>query len=298
MATIVSVAGSSGDLGGRLIRALAGRGAQVRALVRPGIAEEKLQKLKIAGVTITPVDFSKPDDLKRALEGSSCVVSTLAGLREVIVDAQTALLGAALEAGVPRFIPSDFASDFRTLPAKENRNFDLRREFDARLDESALKATSIFNGAFAELLQYGIPLFDLRARRVGYFGDASWPVDFSTKDDTANFTAAAALDPTTPRALCIASFQLTPTQLAAMSGFELVRLGSLEELSAANKQQRAANPQGEHEVYARWQQSQYFHSMLCLRMDVLDNARYPELKWAEGNAFIAAVIARSQAGRP
>jgi hypothetical protein len=35
---------------------------------------------------------------------------------------------------VPRFIPSDFSSDCTQQVAGENRNSDLRREFQARLD--------------------------------------------------------------------------------------------------------------------------------------------------------------------
>jgi hypothetical protein len=36
----------------------------------------------------------------------------LAGLREVVIDAQKKLLDAAIAAGVPRFIPSDYSLDF------------------------------------------------------------------------------------------------------------------------------------------------------------------------------------------
>jgi hypothetical protein len=35
----------------------------------------------------------------------------LAGLREVVIDAQKKLLDAAIAAGVPRFIPSDYSLD-------------------------------------------------------------------------------------------------------------------------------------------------------------------------------------------
>jgi len=63
-------------------------------------------------------------------------VSALAGLRDVIVEAQTVLLDAAIKAGVPRFIPSDDSIDFTKFPAGENRNLDLRREFHQRLDKA------------------------------------------------------------------------------------------------------------------------------------------------------------------
>jgi NmrA-like family len=73
--------------------------------------------------------MSDVEQLKQACQGVSCVVSALAGLHETIVDSQIKLLDAAISAGVPRFIPSDYSSDFTKLPAGENRNFDLRKEF-------------------------------------------------------------------------------------------------------------------------------------------------------------------------
>ena len=36
--TVIALAGATGDLGGRIARALRGRGAAVRAIVRPGSA--------------------------------------------------------------------------------------------------------------------------------------------------------------------------------------------------------------------------------------------------------------------
>jgi hypothetical protein len=59
----------------------------------------------------------------------TCVVSVLAGLREVIIDAQKVLLDAAIAAGVPLFIPSDYSLDFTKFSDGENRNLDLRRDF-------------------------------------------------------------------------------------------------------------------------------------------------------------------------
>jgi hypothetical protein len=70
----------------------------------------------------------------------------------VIVGTQTALLDAAVAAGVPRFVPSDFSTNFTKLPVGENRNFDLRREFHNQLDVAPIAATAIFNGAFGEIL--------------------------------------------------------------------------------------------------------------------------------------------------
>jgi len=256
MNSCILVAGATGDLGGRIVQALRQHGASVRALVRPETDPAKVAALTQHGVEVHRVNFADHPALTAACAGASCVVSVLAGLREVIVDTQTQLLEAAVAAGVPRFIPSDFCSDYTQQAPGTNRNFDLRRAFQARLDQAPLAATSILNGAFAEVLTYNIPLLDFKQRQVGYWEDADWRIDFTTMDDTAAFTAAAALDAATPRWLRIASFQLSPRELVAMAEragrghFDLVRLGARADLAAAIRHARAANPAGEQQLYA------------------------------------------------
>ena len=285
MQTIILVAGATGDLGGRTINALLDRGAHVRALVRASSNPAKVEKLGQKGVEVIRVGDWNVSELAAACKGVSCVVSALQGLHDVIVVGQSILLDAAIAAGVPRFIPSDFSSDLTQEAPGENRNFDLRREFHQYLDKTAIKPTSILNGAFAELLKYNIPFLNFKNQTVGYWGTADWRVDFTTKDNTAEYTAAAALDPSTPRILRIAGFQVNANEMAAIASellhhpFKPVRLGGLEELSAYNKRERAAHPEGEQEVFPSWQQSQYAHSMFSTRLQPLNNDRYGDIKW-------------------
>ncbi len=104
-------------------------------------------------------------------------------------------------------------------------------------------------------------------------------------DDTAAYTSAVALDPTTPDALNIASFSVTPRQLARFTDevlktpFKLERLGSLDELRKRNDRERAAHPEGEREVYPQWQVTQYEHTMFSKHHESLDNDRYPDVRW-------------------
>ncbi len=281
MATTIVVAGATGNLGTRVTTSLLRRGAEVVALARAGASGDKVAALEDLGARVTLVDMADARAIAAACAGAACVVSAVQGLRDAIVEAQSALLAA----GVPRFIPSDFSTDFTTLQAGQNRNFDLRRAFHARLDGAPIASTAIFNGAFAEILTYNVPLLDIERKVVAYWGDPNWRIDFTTMDDTAAYTAAAALDPTTPRALRIASFQVSAADLATFTKdvlktpCALVRMGSLDDLAASNARERAAHPEGEAELYPRWQQSQYMHSMLSARHASLDNDRYPDLTW-------------------
>ena len=160
MATRIAVAGATGNLGKRTVKALHAQGADAVALARKGVAEDKVRELQSFGAKVAIVDMSSASDVSKACAGVACMVSALQGLREVIVDTQSVLLDAAIDAGVPRFIPSDYSADFTNLPRGENRNFDLRREFHERLDVARIQSTAIFNGAFAEILTYNIPLLD------------------------------------------------------------------------------------------------------------------------------------------
>jgi len=285
MTTRIVVAGATGNLGTRVTKALIGRGAQTVALARTGTSPEKIEVLQGFGAEVVVVNLASAGEVAAALDGAACLVSVVQGLHDVIVDTQAVLLDAALKAGVPRFIPSDFSTDFTVLPAGENRNFDLRRAFHERLDTADLASTSIFNAAFGEILTYNVPLLNFGQRQVGYWGDADHRLDFTTMDDTAAYTAAAALDTTTPRALRIASFQVSPSDLARFTAetlhisFALKRLGSLDDLRQHNQRERAAHPEGEDEVYPDWQQGQYIQSMFSTQHASLDNDRYPDVRW-------------------
>jgi hypothetical protein len=293
MEKLILVAGATGNLGQKICRELIKRNIPVRAVVRNGSQKEKVDALENMGVDIFKVDTYNENELKDACTGVSCVVSALAGLHDVIVETQTKLLNAAVTAGVPRFIPSDFSSDFTTIPVGENRNFDLRKEFHKTLHQSSIQATSIFNGAFADILRYNTPLFNVKEKTVAYYDDkADWNIDFTTMDDTAAFTAMVALDDSAPKYLKIASFSVSPNSLVALSEqhkgskFQLTHMGSLENFSAYNKAQRAAHPEGENELYPRWQQAQYMYSMFLAHHSSLDNNRYEGISWSPVEANI------------
>jgi nucleoside-diphosphate-sugar epimerase len=291
----IIVAGATGNLGGRIARALREREARVRALVRHGTAPDKLERLQELGIAIARVDLSNASEVTQACSGASCVVSALQGLRDVIVDRQRVLLDAAVRAGVPRFIPSDYSIDFTRLPPGENRNLDLRRDFHSCLDKASISATTIFNGAFAELLTGQMPLIFFKLKRVLYWGSADQRMDFTTVDDTAAFTASAALDPSTPRFLRIAGDQLSARELAALvsevtgTTFRLFRAGGLGTLGTLIKVARALAP-GEQELYPAWQGMQYMRNMFDGRakLQPLDNDRYPGMRWSSAREVLSA----------
>jgi uncharacterized protein YbjT (DUF2867 family) len=292
-ASLIVLAGATGNLGGRIAKAIAAKGGRMRCLVRPGCPPDKVEALRRREAEIAYVDFNDLSSLTEACRGGTCLVSALSGLREVIVDTQSRLLEGALKAGVPRFIPSDFSIDYTKLPPGTNRNLDLRREFQQRLDQAPIAATSILNGMFTDLLTGQAPVILFKIRRVMVYGDPDQVMDFTTMDDTAAFTAAAALDPSTPRFLRIAGDQLSSRGLveaaSAATGkpFRLLRAGSLKRLEWMIKITRLLFPRPK-DIYPPWQGMQYMHNMYTGRakLDPLDNDRYPEIRWTTVKMFL------------
>ncbi len=286
MEKVILVAGATGDLGARIVRALLAKGADVRAVVRMSSDSEKIAQLETLGVTVFRVNTDDVNDVVTACTGADCVVSALAGFRDTVVDTQKVLLDAAIVAAVPRFIPSDYSLDFTRFSDGENRNLDLRRAFHRYLDKAPIAATSIFNGAFAELITGDMPLVLFKQKLVLYWGDTDHRMAFTTKDDTAEFTANAALDPSTPRYLRIAGDQLSPREIrTVVSGvygekFRLFRPGGPGLLRFLTKVARTVAP-GEGELYPAWQGMQYMHNMIDERSTIkkLDNDRYPSMHW-------------------
>jgi uncharacterized protein YbjT (DUF2867 family) len=295
MKKIILVAGATGDLGGRITQALVAKGAKVRAVVRASSDPEKIQKLEKMGVEVVKADTSNLAEMTAVCKDVGCVVSALAGLRDVIIDAQKVLLEAAVAAGVPRFIPSDYALDFTKFNDGENRNLDLRREFHTHLDKSNIAATTIFNDAFMDMLTDQMPLILFKQKRILYWGNVDHKMGFTTKDNIAEYTAHVALEASTPRYLHIAGDQLSPKEIRKVmeeltgEPHSFFRPGGPGLLSTIIKIARFVAP-AKQELYPAWQGMQYMRNMIDDRASLaaVDTNRYPNIKWTKVKDLLKA----------
>lgn len=295
MPDTIALAGATGRLGRRIAASLIEHGASVRAIIRPASDPEKIKDLEKLGATITRVDYSDAGRLADACRDCTCVVSALAGLRDVIVDAQTQLLEAAAKTGAPRFIPSDYCIDYTKLEPGNNRNLDLRREFNQRLDKASIAGTSVLNGMFTDLLSGQAPVILFERKRVLYWGNADQLMDFTTLNDTARYTAAAALDPVTPRYLRIAGDQISARGMSILASevtgqkFKLLRPGGLGAFNLIIGIMRKLMPARDN-LYPPWQGMQYLRDMLSgeAKLEPLDNQRYPHIRWTTVRDIIEA----------
>ncbi len=293
----IVLAGGTGDLGGRIAAAMGRRKLAFRVIVRPGGSAEIRTALQATGAELVDVDYNDGTALRRACADASCVVSALNGLEPVMIGMQGRLLDAAVAAGVPRFVPSDYSLDFTKTRPGDNRNLDTRRRFMARIDGMPIKATSVLNGAFADLLTGQAPIVLHKRRRILYWGDADQKLDFTTKDDVADYVAEVALDDAAPRFLRIAGATVSPRELAGImteltgQKFGLWRAGGLGLLSMVIKVARTLTP-GSNAVFPAWQGMQYLRDMASGRgkLAPLDNDRYGAKPWKTARNVLAPTI--------
>jgi hypothetical protein len=292
---MIVVAGATGNFGFRITTELTKQKAKVRALVRENTPIEKQAMLYELGADVVQVSYDSLSSLSRACEGASVVISALSGLKDVILTAQLQLFNAVVQAGVPRFIPSDFSIDFTKLPEGSNRNLDVRREFFRAIEGNKnIQVTSILNGAFTDMLAGTAPFIMYKAKKVLCWGDRHQQMDWTTMDNTATYTAFAALDSTTPRFLRIAGDQISAQDMAAFmsevtgQNFKVFRPGGLKLFSAIIRVTKGLTPHSE-ELYPAWQGMQYMHNMYSglAKAKTVDNDRYP-VQWATAREFVSA----------
>jgi len=290
---IIVVVGATGNLGGKIVNALLAKNVEVRAIVRLETDIKKIQELEQKGVKVIQVDTSSVSEISKNCIGAHCMVSALAGLKETVIDAQKIFLDAAVEAKVQRFIPSDYSSDFTNLRVGENRNLDFRREFHKHLDKASIKATTIFNGPFMDLLTTDMPLILFKQKRILCWGNANQILEFTTTYNVAEFTAAAAIDDDTPRYLRIAGDKLTCNDFVQLLSelttkkYKIFRPGGIGLLNFLIKMIRFFSP-SENELYPAWQGMQYMRDLMEGRIifQKYDNDRYSNIKWTSVEEYL------------
>lgn len=285
----VLVVGATGMLGGKITRALLAKGgaASLRVMVRPGSADDARTKAKLDGLArlgaeVVPGDLADHASLGDATRGMEVVVSALQGGPEVIVQGQAALLDAAKLNGVRRMIPSDFAVDLFEVEDGWHPLLNMRKEADRAVAASGLEHVHVLNGVFMEYLfepQFGV--FDVAAGTASYWGDGTTKLDMTTTDDTARYTAEAALD----RDLPSGKFAVVGDRMTVLEAgrvYEEVRgkhlaprsQGSLAELERHILDTKAGNPDPMAIVPAAYQLAMF--SGRATLKDV-QNSRYPSI---------------------
>ncbi len=202
---MILVVGGTGDLGGRVARALLSAGEDVRCLVRPA---SDGSPLRAAGATIVAGDLVDAASLRAACAGVEVVVATatsigrqLAGQKRPTmgqVDEQgiSDLIAAAEAAGVSRFVYVSFAGADHALGSPLDR---AKLAGEARLGTASMTVSIIRPDAFQEVHLAPLGRFDIAAGKVSVFGRGAAPRRYVSTADVAALIAHVARDPQPPR---------------------------------------------------------------------------------------------------
>lgn len=127
-----------------------------------------------------------------------------------------------------------------------------------------------------------------------YWGRKEQLLDFTTIDNTAEYTARVALDDTAPHHLRIAGdvvnakgLETAATEVTDQK-FKLLKAGGLGGLKTLIKITRFVMPDRK-EVFPPWQGMQYMHNMFTglPKLSPLDNKRYPGIHWTSVREVLA-----------
>jgi hypothetical protein len=141
----VVIAGGTGNVGRNIVDAIIA--TDKYSVVVFSRQESSNQTIK--DVTVISVDYNDHSQLVTALQNVHTVISCIADMNDACRDAQLALLKASVEAGVKRFLPSEWAG-----PSEKNTAIDLytknKKPVVDAVKKSGIEYTIFCNGLFMD----------------------------------------------------------------------------------------------------------------------------------------------------
>jgi uncharacterized protein YbjT (DUF2867 family) len=296
----ILIVGATGHLGRELVAACQQQDADVHALVRPATRRDpaKMKPLQAAGATIHEGDLADPDSLLRACRAADVVISAVGGMQ---IGDEAALVKAAKDAGVQRFVPSDFGLDPAAAGPGSCDLFDAKAAVQDSIKASGVPYTSIHSNGFFSYWAFSLgDLSKLGGKlppgEVNVYGDGNVQGALTSVPDIAKVTVRAVHDPRMRnRELRIIANTITQNLLIALwqtaSGRTVARTGvpaaELEKIIAG----ATAPEQGMMRVAAQ------LHRSLWIRGDSVKRAGsaleatdvYPDMRFQTIDEAFAAL---------
>ena len=144
-----------------------------------------------------------------------------------------------------------------------------------------------------DLLITDMPLILFKQKRILCWGNSNQIIELTTTDNTAEFTAAAAIDDNTPRYLRVAGDRLSCNDFVTLlttltsSQYKLLKPGGIRRLNFLIKVTKFFSP-SKNDLYPAWQGMQYMRDMMEGRVvfQKYDNDRYANIKWTSVKEFL------------
>jgi uncharacterized protein YbjT (DUF2867 family) len=191
---MILVAGASGELGRAICRKLIERGGTVYGMVRASSAPAAVAELQAMGVTTVQADLGSRESLREACSGCDSVVSGLTAMgrpgesiEAVDRDGQLALVAAAAEEGVERFVYVSYSG----VIGKDDPLTLAKRAVERTLKHSGMTWTVLRPSYFMETWLSPALGFDVAAGRARIYGEGREPISWVARDDVAQFAAEA-----------------------------------------------------------------------------------------------------------
>ncbi len=191
---MILVAGASGELGRAICRKLVERGGTVYGMVRASSAPAAVAELEDMGVTLVRADLDSPDSLREACSGCDSVVSGMTAMgragesiEKVDRDGQLALVAAAAEEGVERFVYVSFSG----VIGKDDPLTLAKRAVERTLKHSGMTWTVLRPSYFMESWFSPALGFDIAAGKARIYGSGRAPISWVARDDVAAYAAEA-----------------------------------------------------------------------------------------------------------
>ncbi len=152
-----------------------------------------------SNITIFEANSSDKVAVTKALRGSQVCICGYLGDDSLMIDGQKLLIDACIEAGVHRYIASDWSADYRSVelgevPMKDPMKIIYAYLQDKQAAGSTIRGVHIFNGGFTEALLANVFADEARTK-IHYFGSGDVGLDITTMPNVAAWTAEIAMDP-------------------------------------------------------------------------------------------------------
>src|SRR5918992_5214043 len=218
---MILVAGATGYLGTEICRLLRERGSDVRALVRPTSAVEKVERLRALGVELAPGDLKDPRSLDVACRNVDTVISTASctisrqpddSIQSVDRDGQLALVDAAVSNAVDRYLFVSFSGNLDLECALQS----AKRTVERAVRESGMTYTILRPSFFVEIWLSPAFGFDVEHGAARIFGTGDQRMSWISVSDLAQFTVKCVDHPAAKNAVFeLGGEAVSPNELIA-----------------------------------------------------------------------------------
>jgi uncharacterized protein YbjT (DUF2867 family) len=191
------VVGATGMVGKQIALGLHKAGRKVRAMVRGGAARAEAKDLVAAGLDVVDGDLTRPETLAAACTDVETVISGVTsmphgrddGLRRVDLEGGLALIDAAEQAGVSRFVYISYSWNLREPSPLET----AKRSCENRLLSSRMIAVVLRPSYFMEVWLSPASGFDPQQGKARIYGTGEGKISYISMRNVVDFAVATTL---------------------------------------------------------------------------------------------------------